>query len=87
MTENLIISENHYNFKMLNIKSLQTRIAMITNDKVTEFFRIVEDFYKVFDAQIEKHTIKAIQNAEGLLGKCTGISVVYGTPFRVCYLS
>ena len=60
---------------------------MITNDKVTEFFRIANDFYKVFDAPIEKHTIKAIPNAEMLLGKCTGISVVYGTPLRVCYLS
>ena len=32
------MSENCCNFKVLKIKSLQTIIAMITEDKVTEIF-------------------------------------------------
>ena len=34
----MVISENCCNFKVLKIKSLQTIIAMITEDKVTEIF-------------------------------------------------
>ncbi|MCI7313866.1 MAG: IS982 family transposase, partial [Prevotella sp.] len=44
-----MISENCCNFKVLKIKSLQTIIAMITEDKVTEIFCIADDFCKVFD--------------------------------------
>ena len=51
----MVISENCYNFKVLKIKSLQTIIAMITEDKVTEIFCIADDFCKVFDAQMEKY--------------------------------
>ena len=43
MSENLVISENCYNFKVLKIKSLQTIIAMITEDKVTEIFCMADD--------------------------------------------
>ena len=32
---------------------------MITEDKVTEFFCIADDFCKVFDAQMAKYTFKA----------------------------
>lgn len=56
----MVISENCCNFNVLKIKSLQTIIAMITEDKVTEIFCIADDFCKVFDAQMEKYTIKAI---------------------------
>ena len=59
MSENLVISENCCNFKVLKIKSLQTIIAMITEDKVTEIFCIADDFCKVFDAQMGKYTIKS----------------------------
>lgn len=59
MSKNLVISENCCNFKVLKIKSLQTIIAMITEDKVTEIFCIADDFCKVFDAQMEKYTIKS----------------------------
>lgn len=59
MSENLVISENCCNFKVLKIKSLQTIIAMITEDKVTEIFCIADDFCKVFDAQMENYTIKS----------------------------
>ena len=59
MSENLVISENYCNFKVLKIKSLQTIIAIITEDKVTEIFCIADDFCKVFDAQMEKYTIKS----------------------------
>ena len=31
---------------------------MITEDKVTEFFCIADDFCKLFDAMMEKYTIK-----------------------------
>ena len=54
-----MISENYYNLKVFKIKSLQTIIAMITEDKVTEIFCIADDFCKVFDAQMEKYTIKS----------------------------
>ena len=64
-----MISENYCNFNVLKIKSLQTIIAIITEDKVTEIFCIADDFCKVFDAQ---------------MGKCTGISFVDSTPLRVC---
>ena len=37
---------------VLNIKGLQTIIAMISENKITEIFRIADDFCKVFDAQI-----------------------------------
>ena len=43
MSKNLVISENCCNFKVLKIKSLQTIIAMITEDKVTEIFCIADD--------------------------------------------
>lgn len=32
---------------------------MITEDKVTDFFCITNDFYKVFDAQMAKYTFKS----------------------------
>lgn len=44
----MVISENCCNFKVLKIKSLQTIIAMITENKVTEIFCIADDFCKVF---------------------------------------
>ena len=37
MFENLVISENCCNFIVLKYKDLQTIIAMITEDKVTEY--------------------------------------------------
>lgn len=57
-----MISENYYNLKVFKIKSLQTTIAIITEDKVTEIFCIADDFCKVFDAQMEKYTIKSNSN-------------------------
>ena len=44
----MVISENCCNFNVLKIKSLQTIITMITEDKVTEIFCIADDFCKVF---------------------------------------
>ena len=49
-----MISENCYNFIMLKYKELQTIIAMITEDKITELFCIADDFCKFFDAMMEK---------------------------------
>ena len=41
-----MISENGSNFIVLKHKELQTIIAMITEDKVTELFCIADDFCK-----------------------------------------
>ena len=44
---------------MLNYKALQTIIAMITEDKVTELFCMADDFCKFFDAMMTKYTLKS----------------------------
>ena len=38
--------------------------AMITEDKVTEFFCIADDFCKVFDAQMAKYTYNGKKKAQ-----------------------
>lgn len=43
---------------VLKYKVLQTIIAMITEDKVTELFCIADDFCKFFDAMMAKYTFK-----------------------------
>ena len=55
----MVISENCCNLIVLKYKELQTTIAMITEDKVTELFCIADDFCKFFDAMMEKYTLKA----------------------------
>ena len=55
----MVISENCCTFIVLKYKELQTIIAMITEDKVTELFCIADDFCKFFDAMMEKYTLKA----------------------------
>lgn len=59
MFEDLVISENYCNFIVLKYKDLQTIIAMITEDKVTELFCMADDFCKFFDAMIKKYTLKS----------------------------
>ena len=44
-----MISEIRCNFKGLINKQLQTKVAMITEDKVTEIFCMADDFCKFFD--------------------------------------
>jgi len=39
-----MICENYCKFNVLKIKTLQTIITMITEDKVTEIFCIADDF-------------------------------------------
>lgn len=56
-----MISENCYNFIVLKYKELQTIIAMITKDKVIEIFCMADDFYKFFDAMMEKYTFKTFK--------------------------
>ena len=58
MSINLVISEICCNFKVLIYKQLQTKIAMITKDKVTEIFCMADDFCKFFDAMVAKYTLK-----------------------------
>ena len=53
-----MISENCCNFIVLKYKVLQTIIAMISEDKVTELFCIADDFCKFFDAMMSKYTIE-----------------------------
>ena len=55
----MVISENCCTFIVLKYKELQTIIAMITEDKVTELFCIADDFCNFFDAMMEKYTLKA----------------------------
>ena len=50
----MVISENCCNLIVFNYKVLQTIIAMITDDKVTELFCMADDFCKFFDAMMEK---------------------------------
>lgn len=59
MFEDLVISKNCYNFIVLKYKDLQTIIAMITEDKVTELFCMADDFCKFFDAMMKKYTLKS----------------------------
>ena len=55
----MVISENCCNFIVFNYKVLQTIIAMITEDKVTELFCMADDFCTFFDAMMEKYTLKS----------------------------
>ena len=54
----MVISEICCNFIVLKYKEIQTKIAMITEDKVTEIYCMADDFCKVFDAQMKKYTIR-----------------------------
>ena len=54
----MVISEICCNFKELIYKQLQTKIAMITEDKVTEIFCMADDFCKFFDTMTTKYTLK-----------------------------
>ena len=54
----MVISEICCNFKELIYKQLQTKIAMITEDKVTEIFCMADDFCKFFDAMTIKYILK-----------------------------
>lgn len=54
----MVISEICCNFIVLKYKEIQTKIAMITEDKITEIFCMADDFCKVFDAQMKKYTIQ-----------------------------
>ena len=53
-----MISEIYCNFKELIYKQLQTKIAMITEDKVTEIFCMADNFCKFFDTMTAKYTLK-----------------------------
>ena len=54
----MVISEILRNF-VVKKTIKQKNFAMITEDKVTGIFCIADDFCKVFDAQMAKHTFKA----------------------------
>ena len=46
---------------MLIYMELQTKIAMITEDKVTEIFCMADDFCKFFDAMTAKWFIRNLE--------------------------
>ena len=50
-----MINEICCNFKELIYKQLQTKNAMITEDKVTEIFCMADDFCKFFHAMTAKY--------------------------------
>ena len=52
-----MINEIYCNFKELIYKQLQTKNAMITEDKVTEIFCMADDFCKFFDAMTAEYTL------------------------------
>ena len=54
----MVISEICCKFKELIYKQLQTKIAMITEDKVTEMFCVADDFCNFFDVMVVKYTLK-----------------------------
>ena len=54
-----MISENCCNFIVFKYKGLQTIIAMITEDKITELFCMADDFCKFFYTIMEKYTLKS----------------------------
>ena len=54
----MVIGEIHCGIKELIYKQLQAKIAMITEDKVTEIFCMADDFCKFFDAMTAKYTLK-----------------------------
>ena len=54
----MVISEVCCNFIVLIYKEIQTKIAMITEDKVTEIFCMADDFCKFYDAMMAKYTLK-----------------------------
>lgn len=53
----MAISENYCIFIVLNYKEIQTIIAMLTADKVTELFCMADDFCKFFDKMTAKYTL------------------------------
>ena len=54
----MVISEICCNFKELIYKQSQTKIVMITEDKVTEIFCMADNFCKFFDTMTAKYTLK-----------------------------
>lgn len=66
----MVISKNCCNFIVLKYKDLQTIIAMITENKVTELFCMADDFCKFFDGLPEF----------GVIGIANGILTIY-TPY------
>jgi len=54
---NLVISETCCKLKELINKQLQTKNAMITEDKVTEIFCMADVFCKFFDAMTAEYTL------------------------------
>ncbi len=82
----MVISKIYCNFIVLKYKEIQTKIAMITEDKITEIYCMADDFCKVFDAQMKKYTIQP-QNKRKYHRVWFCISVIQrDIRFLVCHL-
>ena len=55
----MVVIEICCNFIVLNYKVLQTIIAMLTADKVTELFCMADGFCKFFDRMTTKYPLKS----------------------------
>ena len=53
-----MISKNYCVFIVLNYKVLQTIIAMLTENKVTELFFMADEFCKFFDWMMARYTLR-----------------------------
>lgn len=51
------------NFILIKYKDLQSIIAMLAEDKVTELFCMADEFCKFFDKMAEKYTLKSEKQA------------------------
>lgn len=55
----MVISETCDNFIVFKHKVLQTIIVILTRDKFTELFCMVDDLCVFFDSMIEKYALKS----------------------------
>ena len=53
-----MVSDNCCTFIVLNYKVVQTIIAMLTADKVTEIFYMADEFCKFFDLMAKRYAIE-----------------------------
>lgn len=65
-----VIIEICCNFFLLTYKVSQTIIAMLTDDKVTEYFCMADDFCKFFNVMMAKYTQKS-ENKRTYYRDCT----------------
>ena len=77
----MVISKNYCVFIVLNYKVLQTIIAMLTENKVTELFFMADEFCKFFDWMMARYTLrntgKRPYHRESTLSKAEIMLIIY----------